>query len=110
MSEIKSLIDILSDLATFYSHQLDEKELKVYVDIFKDYTNSELVCAINKHQRDIKKGMFFPFPADLLNYLSSKVIQFPYHRDFPKIKHERRSSVETAEKYLKEIRDVLKKS
>ncbi len=104
---MSALIDILTDLAEFYSHQFDEKELKVYINIFKNYTKSDLKFAIDKHHHDIKKGMFFPFPADLLNYMSSKATQ--YRQDFPKIECERKCSSQTAEKYLKEIKEILNK-
>lgn len=110
MSEIYSLINIFSDLSTFFSHELDEKELKDYLDIFKDYDILPIVSAIRCHKKNIKEGMFFPKPAHLLKYINiePKKSTIPCHQDFPKIEHKRRSSAQTAEKYLKEIMDILK--
>ncbi len=110
MSARIALVKIFSELSTFFSHESDEQELEDYLDIFKDYDILSILSAIKSHKKNIKEGMFFPKPAHLLKYIGSNVIQFPYHKEFAKIKHGRRSSVETAEKFMKEIRDILRKT
>lgn len=100
---------IFLKLATFYTKELDEEGLMDYLDIFKDYDIRYVYQAVRRHKIDTENGMFFPKPAHLIKYidiLHNKPLA-PYHREFPKIKPIR-SSKETASKYLKEIRDILK--